>query len=462
MRWSFLTRAALCLLLPTGPALAGCAGSSGTDVGRSICISADREGYSSEASNLSVTVKFGAVVTSTGGDAAIDISEEDTTLVNNGTLRSSDNAVRGGRGFALLNTGAIAASRNAIELSGESDVEIRNSGQILATYQAINMDARDGFGGVGNSLVNEGQIVSTRGEAVEAGDEARIHNAAGAVMQAYDDAVQVGERAKIVNHGVIRTTGMAGDPQDAIDIDSGRIVNGAGGRILSDMEAAIDFDQSVIASVIDNAGEISGVKGIIVETHASIANVAVQEVINRAGGLIVGRGGLALRLGAGEDRLVNHAGARIDGSVDMGPDADVIVLQGNYQGSFGGKGGVIDGGIGTDRLELPEYSIDQITDVSLMRDGVVLSLDNGAGPFRIALRNWESFEFGGTIYSAHQIAALAPQKASLTRTILLAMGGLTGLGLIAARRRMRQGVRAARRACQRAFLSYQSVRRTSA
>lgn len=447
-----------CALAPASVAQAACGGG---ETGSAVCIYSDRGAYESEASNLSVTVKPGAVVTSAGDDAAIDISEDFTVLDMHGVLRSADNAVRGGHGFVLRNTGQISAGRNAIELTGQSGAEIHNSGTILATYQAVNMDARDGFGGTGNTLVNEGRIASTRGEAVEAGDDASIYNAEGAVMQAYDDAVQVAERASVVNHGLIRTTGMAGDPQDAIDIDSGTILNGKTGQIISDMEAAVDFDRSGIASVIDNAGEISGVKGIIVETQPGLANTAAQQVINRTGGVIAGRGGVALLLGEGADQLINHAGARIEGSAFMGPDADVIVLEGSYQGVFGGKGAVMDGGTGADRVEMPDYALDQIVAVARLRNGFVLSLDNGSGAFEIALHNWESFSLGGSVYNAQQIDALAPKKTRPNGAMLMA-AGFVGLGLIGARRRLGRSVMAACRACRRAIAGAQSVRRTSA
>ncbi|WP_299842608.1 hypothetical protein [uncultured Roseovarius sp.] len=462
MRRLFFCSVAIGVQLSGGTLWAACSQNGQLGGGTVICSGTISDSYMAEHANITVRIERGAVLKAGRDDAAIEFEDDPGTLEMKGALQAEGDAIRAGDDFTLVNEGSISAVGDGVNISGRDDASLTNTGVIRTGGRAVHMDDVEDAGGTGHVLMNTGHIISIRNEAVEGGNGNRVVNAAGALIQGYDDALQLGESAVIENHGVIRSVGMPGEPQDAIDLDSGRIVNGAGGQIISDLDAAIDFDASSIASLIDNAGEIRGVTGIMVETHASAANIAVQEVINQAGGVIAGRGGVALLLGAGEDRLVNHAGGIITGSVLMGGDADRVVLEGSIAGTFGGKRAVIDGGAGADHVVLSAYSFDQITDVALMRDGFVLSLDNGTGAADIALRNWESFDLAGTVYSAQEIAALAPQRAPLTAGLLLLVLGFGGMGLIRGRRHLGAVATVARGALARATLGLQSASRTGA
>ena len=448
----FLSSVAIGVQLAGGALWAACSQDGYLGGGAVTCSGTISDGYMADHAGITVRVAAGAVLKAAPGDAAVEFDDDPGTLEVKGALIAEGDGIRAGDDFVLLNEGRISATGNGVNVSGRNDASLTNKGLIRSAGRAVQMDDVDGSGGTGHVLVNSGQIISIRDEAVEGGDGNRVVNAAGALIQGYDDALQLGEHAVIENHGVIRSVGMPGDPQDAIDLDSGRVVNGAGGRILSDLDAAIDFDASGTASRIVNDGEISGVTGIMVETHAAAANVAVQEVINRPGGVIAGRGGVALLLGAGADRLVNQVGGVIAGSVLMGAGADTVVVEGSFAGAFGGNRAVIDGGAGDDRVVLDAYGFDQITDVALTRDGFVLSLDRGAGVGEIALRNWESVELAGMVYSAQEIAALAPQRAPLRAGLLLLLG-LGAMGLLRGRRHLAAATMAARAALIRASLA---------
>lgn len=439
MKRLLLLTAAFGFVHAVGPAFADCAPDSIASGETATCTGVDNDGFSDGSSDITVNVQAGATVNSAPGDDAIDIDDDDTVLNNSGTLNADDDGVQGGDGFTLVNNGTINAGDDGVNVEGRSNVNLINNGTINSVDRGVHMDD-DAGGGLNNVLVNTGSIVSTTGEGVEGGDFNTVTNAAGALIQGYDDALQVGQNATITNHGTIRSNGIPGDPQDGIDIDSGSIVNGATGRILSDLDAAIDFDESTIASTIDNAGEIAGETGIMVETDPAEANTAAQIVINRTGATIEGRAGIALLLGAGMDSLTNEAGGTILGSALFGDDDDQMTLLGDYSGRFGDSGAVFDGGTGTDAVTFVDYAFSQIAGVSLITDGFALSLDNGNGMFDIALTGWESFIFaGGDTRGAADLRGLASAAVPLPAGLVLLLSGIGGLAAL----RRRRGVQAA-------------------
>lgn len=434
MKRLLLCSVAIGTYFAANPALAECSPDSIGSGETATCTGVDNDGFSDGSSNITVNVEAGAIVNSAFDDDAINIDDDDTVLNNAGTLNADDDGVQGGDGFVMVNDGTINAADDGVNVEDRSNVHLTNNGTINSGDRGIHMDD-DGSGGLNNVLVNNGTILSTGGEGVEAGDGNTITNNAGALIQGYDDALQVGENATIVNHGTIRSNGIPGDPQDGIDIDSGAITNGVTGRILSDLDAAIDYDQSTVASTIDNAGEIAGETGIMVETDPAEANTAAQIVTNRATGTIEGRTGVALFLGAGADSLTNEEGGVILGSAFFGADDDQMTLMGSYGGSFGGIGQMFDGGADVDTVSFTDYAFSQIAGVSLIADGFALSLDNGIGAFDIALTNWESFVFaGGDTRSAGDLSALASATVPLPAGMVLLLSALGGLAAVRRRK----------------------------
>ena len=389
---------------------AQCAPAAARTGGDLACTGIDEDGYESEAGSLTVLVEAGAVVNSVPGGHGVDIARDFNLLSNRGTVEADRDGVRGGQGLTLINDGVIAAGDDGVDISGAGAATLTNNGSIRASDRAVEMDDDDGAGGAGNMVVNNGQIISDGGEGIEGGDYAIIFNNPGAVIEGFDDAIQLGEGARILNFGTIRSVGRPDDPQDAIDLDSGTITNGAGGQIISDLDVAIDYDAGTMPSYVENAGEIRGVKGIIVELgldDPDSANVVAQVIANLSGGKIIGSDGTALMLGAGEDVLINRAGGQISGSIRMGEDADTVLLEGSYAGDFGGEAAVVDGGAGDDTLLVTDYAFSQIVSVTKAQDVTTLSLDNGEGAFRIALQGWETITLGGVEHSMQEIAGLA-------------------------------------------------------
>jgi len=351
------------------------------------CSGTDEDGFNQDdfgrgnLDDVVIHVKNGATVLSRTDAEAIKVDD---------ALRLSNKGRIEGRG---AHGGGVDA---------DDDVTIVNDGAIVAPHKAV--DVGDGL-----DLTNDGAIDSTGNEGIEAGDDANIVNAG--IIRGFDDAIQVGETAEITNAGLIENSqrpGDSDDPQDAIDIDSGSVFNKAGGVIRSTVDAAIDFDPSVlvgtadeIVSVIENHGRIEGT--VAVETDEAVTQ-SIQ-ILNHGTLASNVEGGPAVHLRAGDDLLANYQGATIVGGADLGAGADRLDLYGTYSGAFGG-GALFDGGDGIDSFSAAEYLFDQLS-ATLGGSTLRLSFDAGDDSFDIRLTNFEFFTFGSDTYSYEGIAAAA-------------------------------------------------------
>ncbi len=212
------TTAALALLTAM-PASADCT-RSGTDV---TCTGTDADGFRERRDAVDVTVGVGASVTNATGDA----------------LRlQAGGSIAIGAGGRVATTGPDGD--DAIQVEGVT--VITNDGTIDGFDEGINAD---------------GVLTLTNGVA--------------GVIRANDDAVK-GEDVRIVNFGLIENVGTdATDPQDAIDLDYGSVVNEASGVIRSTLDAAIDFDETEVetASTIVNRGLIEGISAVLTDRPTS-------------------------------------------------------------------------------------------------------------------------------------------------------------------------------------------------
>ncbi|MEI4469849.1 VPLPA-CTERM sorting domain-containing protein [Frigidibacter sp. MR17.24] len=375
----------------------------------------------------SVTVTAGASVSGTGRDA-IRARGTGTTITNLGTLVSDDSdGIDGGTGLTVINAGTIAGGNRGIDADDLDGLTVVNTGTITGVDRAIRNGA-----GTGADITNSGTMISTTDEGVETGDDARVVNTGR--IQGADDALQVGRNAYVLNAGVLENvwTG-AGEPQDALDIDQGTVINT--GSIVAAGSAGIDFDANVAdddapettphaASAVYNAGLIQGVEAAI---ESDPRSMGVQAIVNS--GALVGTAGTALMLWGGDDSLVMQEGATIVGASFFGTGNDLLSLDASFAGA---TFGLFDGGADDDTVSFARYAIDDIA--GLVLAGGVFSL-TFSDAFSLSLTNWDSFVFAGTSYDRAAMAA----RATLAPVPLPAAGWamLAGLGGLAALRRRR-------------------------
>jgi len=408
MKRLLLVSAAAVLPFSMAPSYAQCL-PAGAPAGSVVTCSDDVDsGFANNNANLDITVNSGVIVSSDGGDV-FRIRGTGTKLTNNGTIDSnSDNdGIDGRAGLTVINNGAITSEGRAVNTRGFDGVHITNvlTGTMVSVDKAIRIDDEDGVGGNNNTVINHGFIESETSEGIEAGNDAIIENSG--TIKGFDDAIQVAERATILNSGLIESTGTEfngglDNPQDAIDLDSGDITNTETGVIKSTLDAAIDFDGSTITSTIINRGLITGKYGILVEKGDKpeedgtfpTPNTASQIVENH--GQIVGTSGLAMDLGAGDDVLSLFGGSSLVGTVDMGEGNDRLNLFDDLSGNIA-DGAVLDGGAGIDLVDFRNLTIANVIRAWANTKVLSLIVNTPDSSFRVALSNWEDFQFGDDV-----------------------------------------------------------------
>ena len=404
------------------------------------CTGADTNGLRDNDPGVAVTVNSGATVSNTA-DEAIRVRGTGAIVINNGLIGGTTANIEGIDGrtnLTVINNGTISTVNRGIDTRGFDGLTLTNTGTIRSVNKAVRAGFSDdvatsGQFGDNNTVLNSGLIESLTNEGIEGADNNKVTNTATGVIAALDDAVQIDDNAVILNDGLIENRGGALDEaQDAIDIDSGYVRNGATGIIRSTFGDAIDFDQGDADATIDNYGLITGQIAILVEKGGSVdpANIKAQTVNNR--GTIIGTSGTALDLGAGDDVLNQYAGATIIGGADFGEDADIVNIIGALTGTLG-QGGLFDGNRGIDLLSFDSYRFADIVSVMFGADNAYsVTLDNGAGALSLVLRSWDNFQFKDGRYSEAQVTALAPIPLPAAGLMLLG-----GLGLLAGVRRRR-------------------------
>ncbi len=410
---------ALVLGSAANPAFAVC-----TQVGlTATCTGTDLDGFDSNGDSLTVNIEPGAIV---NGSDGIKVEGNDNTVNNDGTIDTTDEGIVGGVGLSVVNTGSINAADKGIDADDLGNVSVNNFGDVTAGDKVIRIG-----GGANAVLTNSGNITALGDEGFEAGDNATVTNTTTGVIKAADDAVQVGENAIIQNSGLIENNGTnTANKQDAIDIESGTITNSASGTIKSTLDAAIDYDGSTTASVINNFGLITGTTGVLVEKGlgGETPNTANQTINNH--GSIIGTAGLALDLGAGNDVLNLYDSGSLTGGADFGTGDDALNFFGTFTGAIAG-GSILNGGVGTDTVTFDvSLTLMDLSTATLVGDVLDLAFLAAGSDFSVRLQSWESFTLGTQTYSAAELVAAAnPTTVPVPALLALLAGGLIGVGL---------------------------------
>ncbi|SNY52687.1 hypothetical protein SAMN06297129_2378 [Pseudooceanicola antarcticus] len=255
-----------------------------------------------------------------GGDDGIYI-DDDGIVRNYGTIQALEDAIDAWDDLQVINEGTLDAGDNGIEAEDGAEITNAETGEIYGEENG--MDLEDGA-----VVRNFGKIQGRAEIGIEAGDDAEITNW-GSIL-GDGDAINVDDNATIVN---MAAGTIISDEEDAIDLDSGSVLN-YGLIQSSNGEAAIDFDESdVLVSTITNHGIITGMVAINValgddEKSQAVENAMTQVVINH--GTITGTGDYAMQLGAGADTLDIYS-MDINGLVDLGDDEDTLIVRETVQ-----------------------------------------------------------------------------------------------------------------------------------
>ena len=434
-----------------------------------VCTGTQTGGLTDGDAGVTVDVLTGATVENSGNDA-LRLRGAGPVVTNHGTLKTvidgdgvdSNDARKSG--LTLINTGTIDVAARGVNADNRNNVTVINSGLINApTNDGIRLGA-----GAHARVENTGTLKSGD-EGLEAGNDAVVLNGPGALLQAVEDGVQVGENARIENEGTIESIIIDADPDnwgDGIDIDSGTILNT--GTIRSVDGAGIDYDASTVAqSRIVNSGTIEGGTGVEVELGGGVDPANTRSQWIRSDGIITGRDGVAIELGAGADIVeifdtlsflnpvagaesdtlaLGSAGpVEVNGITDLGDDDDRLGIfntagGGLYQAALSD---LFDGGNGTD-IALFSASRQEFVAASGTGKALTLGFAKGAEAITLDLANFEWIAFGvdpltgtgGQVFAADRVAR-GPSAIPVPAAVWLAGSGLAALAGLRLRRRGR-------------------------
>jgi hypothetical protein len=427
---------------------------------------------SSALDDLLVIVQDGASVTkpATGGNgSALTLSGDGVTVQNEGAIiglrtnnNNDNNGIQGtGTDLTVENYGQIESGDRGIHITGGGggftllnfeDATIESRRQAVRTLNELALP--------GSTVYNWGTIESTDDRAIQLrGPGAQVYNygalrGGGEVVEAREDftlenyGTIVADPASTDADGVQFASGRADNygliqgTDDGIDIDEGTVVNHAGGQIIGGTNGSgIDIDALFEPSVgpsrpagdlfIVNHGTIGGQQAIGAD-EAATNRISITNT-----GILFSQSPNAILFGAmqGDSTVTLDRGGEIYGNVVFG-GGDDLFRAGGLLTDAALIDGFVDGGEGTDTVDLLGYALSSIAFATIRGDFVDLGLNVDGGLFEASFINFEFWTVGnGQTYSTRDfVAAVAaiplPAGAGL---MLTALGGLAMLG--AARRR---------------------------
>ena len=312
------------------PAMAQCAPDPTVINGTATCTGVDADGLI-VTSTGTVIVASGARVGNAAGHAgaiALSGSPSTTTLVT------------------LTNTGAISSTTNAA-LGVQNNPQRVGFSSIVNTAGASIVGSNGAINAVFERLTNAGLIDGGAGSAIT------FANAGGTVLI----PASVSNSGSIVSNSTAATIAFPfGPPQQFAN--SGRIVNSGTGL-------AVDAGSQTL-NLVNQAGGVIGTSGPI--ALRSTFQVALTNAGTINGGIVGG---------SGFDDLIDTRAGIIYGSVSLNGGNDRLITAIGATTLVGNITGAVDGGAGTDLLELVVGQNRVLTDPTLPTNFEVLQLDLG-------------------------------------------------------------------------------------
>ena len=265
-----------------------------------------------------------------------------TTIENNGIIRSYGANTSGGSngtadgidaggilGVTVNNnaTGTISGARHGI--TADTNITVTNRGEIVGRNGS-------GVGSDGNgTVVNYGTITGAYA------GTGNIFNSDGTASTNGDgDGVDIDGTANITNYGTIQGTGAGGVDSGGqanhsegiaagggtIDNKSGALIHGAYAGILIDNGSG---GSGTAATTITNAGTIQGAASYAIKMVGNF-----NDTVTNSGTIKAGGGGLAIDMGAGNDKVYLNGGSVSGGNIEGGDGTDQIYFFNSGSGTF--------------------------------------------------------------------------------------------------------------------------------
>jgi hypothetical protein len=306
---SIATASALTLFHSTPAVAQACSPASPVNGDVVVCSGTGSGIRNNALDGATITVEEGSQI-SGGADQGF-LFDDDVQFTNGGSVTSTgDHAVQGDNDVTVINNGTISGGDDGVNI--DDDGRIENSGTISGGDDGVQVESN------GTVINRASGIITATDEGVNANQPNAVIENHG-IIEAGDDAVNAGTNATITNSGRITSTG----DQDGIDLDDGSVTNSGLIESLGN-EDGIDFDPSTEASRVTNSGTIRG--AIAINTDPS--DTGSQTVVNS--GVLIGRSGIALNLGDGDDTVILNRGSKMTGAIEMGGGADTLEV--NYIG----------------------------------------------------------------------------------------------------------------------------------
>ena len=318
-----------------------------------------------------ITVNNAGIIRSTGSGQALDFDASTggaAIIINNkagGEIYGAGNdGIRPGQGAVVTNAGLIHsdgipdAKNDGIDWQGRDGKVINQAGGVISGQRhGITSDENV-------DVVNEAgaRIEGRNGSGVGSDGNGTVVNM-GTITGSWDgksvngdgDGVDIDFIGTVKNSGTIKGISAAGvdsggqpNGAEGIAMGGGLIENGKGALISGGTRGILVDDGSAGsaygATTIVNAGRIEGLAGPAITMIGDFADSITNS------GEIIGTGGVALQMGAGNDTLTLLPGSVITGTADGGAGTDTVTL--SASGAEGETDGVFAGAVNFELLNV--------------------------------------------------------------------------------------------------------------